>query len=99
MIDVGPDGKLRYLAPIITKTQEEIEAMITPDDYKKLDNIFMYHAPKEDQPKRYEIIRSDAKRIAMVIMDLCPESRERSLALTKLEEAIMWANASIARNE
>ena len=27
----------------------------------------------------------------------CPESREASLAITKLEEAIMWANAAIAR--
>ena len=25
--------------------------------------------------------------------------REKSLAMTKLEEAVMWANASIARNE
>lgn len=25
-------------------------------------------------------------------------SREKSLAMTKLEEAVMWANAGIARN-
>lgn len=30
--------------------------------------------------------------------NLCPDSRELSLAITKLEEAIMWANASIARS-
>jgi hypothetical protein len=28
-----------------------------------------------------------------------PESREKSLALTKLEEASMWAKASVARNQ
>jgi hypothetical protein len=30
---------------------------------------------------------------------LCPGSRELSLAITKLEEAVFWANAAIARNE
>ena len=29
----------------------------------------------------------------------CPDSRELSLALTNLEQAVFWANASIARNE
>jgi hypothetical protein len=29
----------------------------------------------------------------------CPESRERSLALSKLQELVMWSNASIAINE
>jgi hypothetical protein len=28
-----------------------------------------------------------------------PESREQSLALTNLEQAVMWANAAIARRE
>ena len=35
----------------------------------------------------------------MTIQGECPESREKSLAFTKLEECIMWANAAIARNE
>ena len=39
------------------------------------------------------------KTMARCILDRTPKSREQSLALTKLEEAIMWANASIARNE
>jgi hypothetical protein len=34
----------------------------------------------------------------MLINDLCPESREKSLAITNLEQAVMWANAAIARN-
>ena len=28
-----------------------------------------------------------------------PQSREQSLALTNVEQAIFWANAAIARNE
>ncbi|MBU2685596.1 MAG: hypothetical protein KKF27_20335 [Gammaproteobacteria bacterium] len=64
-----------------------------------LDNIYTYHAPKGDQNQRYEEIRSMARMFATRIQKFCPDSRERSLAFTKLEESVMWANASIARNE
>jgi len=60
---------------------------------------FTYHAPKDDQPRRYEDIRNIAKGMAEFIVAHCPESREQSLALTKLEESVFWANASIARHE
>ena len=69
-------------------------------DYKQMiENNFKYHKPKEDQTSRYEEIRQNCKITAKVIDTLCPDSREKSLALTKLEEAVMWANAAIARNE
>ena len=44
-------------------------------------------------------LRAMAKRYAMVLNTVCPESRELSLAITKLEECVFWANAAIARNE
>lgn len=66
---------------------------------KKLDNVYTYHTPKGDQSERYESIRAKARELAELIEDYCPDSREKSLANTKLEEAVMWANASIARNE
>jgi hypothetical protein len=59
----------------------------------------MYHTPKQGQPEKYEALRAQAKKMAYLIDELCPDCRERSLAFTKLEESIMWANASIARNE
>ena len=62
-------------------------------------NRFTYHPPKDDQPARYEALRAAAKVLAMTIDDYVPESREKSLALTKLQEASMWANAGIACNE
>ncbi len=64
-----------------------------------IENTFTYHTPKDDQPARYNSIREKAKELASMISTLCPESRERSLAFTKIDEAVMWANASIARNE
>jgi hypothetical protein len=32
-----------------------------------------------------------------MLNELVPDSREKSLAITHLEEAVMWANAGIAR--
>jgi len=64
-----------------------------------IEKNFTYHAPKAGQPERYTALREKAKEFAILIDQKCPESREKSLAFTKLEESIMWANAAIARNE
>lgn len=66
---------------------------------EELTKRFTYHAPKEEQAHRYVLIRENAHAMASTICELCPESREQSLAIMKLEESVMWANASIARNE
>lgn len=68
-------------------------------DEQDLAKRFTYHAPKGDQANRYEAIRDRAHDLAGWINHYCPDSREKSLAVTALEEAVMWANASIARNE
>lgn len=60
---------------------------------------FRYHPPMPGQSERYEKLRAKAKELAGMILDFCPESREQALALTNLEQAVMWANASIARRE
>lgn len=67
-------------------------------DPKTIENYFTYHAPKEGQPEKYERIRAAAKDFATVINEECPDSREKSLAITNLQQASMWANASIACN-
>jgi hypothetical protein len=66
---------------------------------ENIESIFTYHKPFGDQPQRYETLRSEAKGLAKTIQDACPESREKSLAFTYLQQAVMWANASIAINE
>ena len=64
-----------------------------------IENNFKYHAPKPGQPEKYERLREKAKELANLFDELCPNSREKSTAMTQLEGAVMWANASIARNE
>ena len=65
----------------------------------RVENDFTYHKPFGNQVSRYNHLRNIIKQAAEAVVLYCPESRERSIALTKLEEAVMWANASIARNE
>lgn len=68
-------------------------------DPKELETRFVYHPPKNDQGDRYERIRERGREFAELLCFYCPESRELSLALTKVEEAVMFANAAIARRE
>ncbi|WFR63046.1 hypothetical protein P9222_33200 (plasmid) [Paenibacillus amylolyticus] len=65
----------------------------------QIENNFSYHSPKEGQPAKYEAIRAKAKKLAELIDEQTPKSREQSLAMTNLEQAVFWANAAIARNE
>jgi hypothetical protein len=62
-------------------------------------NAFCYHPPRGDQPKRYEALRNSGQELAFQILELCPDGRERSIAIRKLEEAVMWANKAIAVGE
>lgn len=68
-------------------------------DEKELKKRFTYHAPNVAQMQKYESIRKNAFAFSALLNTYCPESRELSLAITKLEEVVFWANAAIARNE
>jgi hypothetical protein len=60
---------------------------------------FKHHAPHGDQSERYEACRARALAFALWIERNMPHSREKALAVTKIEEAMFWANAAIARRE
>lgn len=73
-----------------------------------LDQLFTYHPPKEGQPERYQRIRDAAKEFARVILEEAPKDggegildlpHETTLALDRVSEAVMHANAAIARHE
>ena len=64
-----------------------------------IQKTFCYHKPNDNQITRYDSIRLIAKEYAELILLICPDSREKSIALTKLQETVMWANASIAITE
>lgn len=66
-------------------------------DQTDLDNRFDYHAPESSAIAGHETLRSHSKDFVSTINTVCPDSREKSLAITKLEEVLFWANAAVAR--
>lgn len=48
--------------------------------------------------KQKQVVQK-AKELAYLIDELCINSREKSLANTKLEECVMWANKAIENQE
>ena len=67
-------------------------------DAADIEKRFTYHPPKDGQSDIYVMIRDAAKQFAYLIDFQAVDSREKSLAITALEEAVFWANAAIARN-
>lgn len=63
----------------------------------RIENNFTYHAPTDEDIEKLKAIREAAKEFAFLIADSVPMGREQSLALTHLEEAVMFANAGIVR--
>jgi hypothetical protein len=87
---VNLTGKARPLSP-----PTQVDTGPNPDD---IANWFTYHPPRPDQIELYESLRAYGLQLARAIEDLAPPSRERSTAIAKVREAVMWANAAIACN-
>lgn len=47
----------------------------------------------------FELLRGSAKELAALVVKFVPASREQSLALTHLEETVMWAVKGVALNQ
>ena len=66
---------------------------MTPE---KIRNTFRYHSPGPESQKKHEAIRKCIIETVLVVAAMIPESRERSLFITKMQEAQMLANAAVA---
>ena len=63
----------------------------------ELDRVFDYHAPTGHIVDVHNAWRALTKQFAIGIMGL-PVTRERAMALTRLEECAFWIHACVARN-
>lgn len=63
-----------------------------------LDHRFAYHRPTtKARQDAHELVRALVGSTATTLDRELPDGREKALVLTKLEEAMFWANAAIAR--
>lgn len=69
---------------------------VTPYDERELRDRFSFHPADADKAARHEFIRDECFHLALHIKANTPPGREQSVALTKLQEVMMWANAAIA---
>lgn len=66
-------------------------------DASELDRIFDHHPPvTEEDVLAHEQVRQAFKDLAKTMSNL-PAGRERSIVMTKLEEAGFFAHAALAR--
>jgi len=69
-------------------------------DANDLVNRFRYHTPdSEDKKELHGWVRTECSDFAQALNVNLPDGREKSLAVTHLEEVMFWANAAIARNK
>lgn len=67
---------------------------------RDLEHRFAFHAaPTEEKRNLHTSMRQACYEVARTIDEKAPDGREKSLAITKLEEAMMWANAAVARSQ
>jgi len=67
-------------------------------DADEIEKRFTHHPPTGEKVAVHENIRLIYRQLADEVSNTLGESREKSLAITALEESLMWANAAIARN-
>lgn len=69
-------------------------------DFNDIENRFAFHPATAENNRGpiHDGIRSHLKAAANYLNSVLPEGREKSLAITHLEEAMFWANAAVARN-
>ena len=66
-------------------------------DLNEINWRFFPHPMDDEQTKRAEVLRDTFLSAAVTIEAHVKDGREKSLAMTKLEEVAFWAIAGVAR--
>jgi len=64
-----------------------------------IDKPFAYHKPSPAGLDKITDLREGFSSLKTIIETVCPESRHRSVAITELETAAMWAIKAVVFND
>ena len=98
------------IKPIVHQPSSDVPPVLTFDgvtfvtathdlssvELDQIDNWFTHHPPTAEQVGLYERIREEGQRFALLLIALIPPSADRTVAIRKIREAVMTANAAIA---
>lgn len=64
-----------------------------------IESIFSYHPATSVHVQHFhETVRSEVKAVAQIFMEDLPDCPEKTIAIRKLQEAMMFANSAIAQH-
>ncbi len=98
-VDFGKDGEATV---VIAEKQSDgklkilYDTKIPPTKDYDLDHIFRPHPLDEPTVTKYTNVRHAARQFAKVVILTTPDCADRSVAIRKIREAVMTANAAIA---
>jgi len=64
----------------------------------RLEERFTYHPPEDGDVQKYQAVRAGGLLFANLLAEMCPSSPELTLAINAVDDAVMKANAAIARH-
>ena len=69
-------------------------------DTDDITNRFAFHAATtEEKRDAHTSVRFQCSELAHFLNEKLPDGREKSTAITKLEEVMFWGNAALARQD
>lgn len=64
-----------------------------------MEEIFGYHKPTQESAEKHQRLRQQFINFSKLLDEDLDGGRAKSLVMTKLQEASMWAHYSIAQND
>jgi len=64
-----------------------------------IDKPYAYHKPSTHGMEAITRLREMFSQVERTIKEVCPESRQRSVAITNNEQTAMWAIKSVVFND
>ena len=64
-----------------------------------IDKPYAYHKPSSEGMEKLNKLRETFSVVERVINEVCPNSRQKSIAVTKNEETAMWAIKAVVFND